>query len=95
MIKRIVKLRFKAKQVDNFIEIFDTNKAKILSFKGCQHLELWQDAKDQQTFFTYSIWDSEDDLNAYRKSDFFRNIWPLTKARFASEPEAWTVTMKS
>jgi len=95
MIKRIVKLHFKEVEIDNFIQTFEANKDKILSFKGCEHLELWQDAKDSQTFFTYSLWNSEDDLNAYRQSQFFENIWALTKARFADKPAAWTVIEKS
>lgn len=94
MIKRIVKLRFKATELDNFVEIFERNKATILAFEGCQHLELWQDVKDKHTFFTYSIWNSEADLNAYRQSEFFKKVWANTKARFDGKPEAWSVMQK-
>jgi len=94
MIKRIVKLQFKEEEIENFIKIFATNKSTIPSFEGCQHLELWQDFKDEQTFFTYSIWDTEKCLNLYRKSDFFKEVWSATKTRFASKPEAWSVTVK-
>lgn len=94
MIKRIVKLRFKAAEVDNFIQTFEDNKASIIAFEGCEHLELWQDVKDNQTFFTYSIWHSEDHLNSYRNSPFFKKVWAVTKTRFAAKPNAWSVELK-
>lgn len=95
MIKRIVKLTFHADKADTFIEIFESSKPKILARKGCNHLELWRDVKDRNTFFTYSFWDSEEDLNVYRKSDFFGSIWPRTKAILAAKPEAWSVELLS
>jgi len=94
MIKRIVKLHFKEDEIDNFIKTFTENKANILSFEGCQHLELWQDTKDSNTFFTYSFWKSENDLNAYRQSNFFKKVWAITKTRFAAKPQAWSVFVR-
>lgn len=94
MIKRIVKLHFRVEEIDNFIHTFEDNKAKILAFKGCEHVELWQDVKDKQTFFTYSLWHSEDALNAYRQSSFFKEVWAVTKTRFAAKPAAWSVLVK-
>jgi len=94
MIKRIVKLQFKATEIDSFVKTFENNKSTILAFEGCQHLELWQDVKDKHTFFTYSIWNSEDDLNTYRQSAFFKKVWAKTKAGFNGKPEAWSITQK-
>lgn len=94
MIKRIVKLKFREEEINNFIKTFEDNKAKIVSFDGCTHVELWQDVKDPKTFFTYSIWNSEADLNNYRNSIFFREVWEVTKTRFAAKPEAWSVNQK-
>lgn len=91
MIKRVVKLTFQAGTTDTFLDIFNTSKPKILSQAGCTHLELWRDTKDAHTFFTYSYWESEDHLNAYRKSDFFGGVWPKTKSILAQKPEAWSV----
>jgi len=91
MIKRIVKLQFREEEIDNFIQTFEDNKSKILASEGCEHVELWQDVKDKQTFFTYSLWNSEDDLNAYRQSQFFKEVWAITKTRFTAKPVAWSV----
>lgn len=95
MIKRIVKLTFQEDKVEDFIQIFEESKNKIRQFPGCQHLELWHARQPSNVFFTYSYWDSEDDLNNYRYSDLFRATWAKTKILFADKPEAWSVDMKS
>lgn len=94
MIKRIVKLTFREDQTDTFVEIFRSSKSKILARPGCTHLELWRDVKNPNTFFTYSYWESEADLNAYRKSDFFGSVWPRTKSILAAKPEAWSIEVQ-
>ena len=70
---------------------FDETKETIRNFQGCLLLELFRDRKDPRVFFTYSYWNSEDDLEAYRSSDFFRNVWGKTKLLFEIKPVAWSV----
>lgn len=91
MIKRIVKMQFEEKYVEEFQRLFDNNKTKIRDFEGCKHLELWQDLKDKTVFMTYSYWRSEDDLNNYRHSSLFNVVWSKTKLMFAAKPQAWSV----
>jgi len=63
MIIRIVKLSFHAEYISDFKTIFEKNKQKIISQKGCNRLEMLQDINDANVIFTYSWWHSEDDLN--------------------------------
>lgn len=91
MIIRIVKMTFASDKVDVFLEIFNSSKDKIQSFEGCQALELLNDIKNSNTFFTYSHWQSEDHLNNYRNSDLFNAVWSKTKILFSEKPEAWSV----
>ena len=91
MIIRIVKMVFKKEAVEAFKVLFDERKSLIRNFEGCTHLELWQDKINPQVFFTYSWWQSEADLDAYRTSHFFDDTWRLTKQKFADRPQAWTV----
>ncbi len=95
MIIRIVKMTFHSEKLDVFRSIFEETKDQIRSFDGCQHLELWQDTTDPRIFFTYSIWEKQVYLDAYRKSDLFKQTWRETKALFADKPEAWSVEQKS
>ena len=91
MIIRIVKMIFREEEIESFRSLFDERKSLIRNFEGCTHLELWQDKTYPNVFFTYSWWDSEEHLNAYRDSHFFDDTWKLTKQKFSAKPEAWTV----
>ena len=91
MIIRIVKMVFREEEIDAFKKLFEERKSLIRNFEGCTHLELWQDKNHPNIFFTYSWWDSEEHLNNYRNSHFFDDTWTLTKQKFASRPEAWSV----
>ena len=92
-IKRIVRMTFQKEKIEDFLKMFNERKLRIRNFPGCLHLELWQDKKETNAFFTYSIWESEEALNHYRFSEFFKETWSITKTYFNNKPEAWTIEM--
>ncbi|HWY13167.1 MAG TPA: antibiotic biosynthesis monooxygenase family protein [Bacteroidia bacterium] len=91
MIKRIVKMSFQPDKVEEFKTIFKTNWKLIAGFKGCSHVELLQDKIHPNIFFTFSIWENENDLNVYRDSELFEKVWSRTKVLFNDKPQAWSV----
>lgn len=91
MLVRIVKMTFDKDKIIDFQASFNTIKEKIINYKGCKHLELYQDRNDECVFFTYSHWESEEDLNHYRNSEFFKEVWSRTKKMFSEKPLAWSV----
>lgn len=91
MIKRIVKLEIKDDKIENFIALLKNNKNKILSYSGCNSLEFLQDFNNKNIFFTYSFWISENDLDNYRNSDYFKKIWSISKTYFSGKPQAWSL----
>ncbi len=93
MITRIVKLTFREEKVDDFLSFFDTIKQKVNSFPGCNGMQLVQDNKDKSVIFTYSQWNSEIELNLYRNSELFGEVWPGIKPWFNAKPEAWTTNL--
>ena len=84
-------MSFHNDKVEEFKEIFSTNWKFIASFKGCSRVELLQDKIHPNVFFTYSIWQNENDLEDYRNSELFEKVWSKTKVLFNAKPEAWTV----
>jgi len=84
-------MSFKIDKVDNFLDIFDNSKEKIRNSKGCTLLELYRDKTNSNQFFTYSYWETEQDLENYRNSDFFNTVWSQTKNLFDHKPMAWSV----
>ncbi|EGV42325.1 antibiotic biosynthesis monooxygenase [Bizionia argentinensis JUB59] len=91
MLVRIVKLGFEDQHIKTFLENFETNKKAIRNFEGCEFLELYRDKNNINIFFTYSYWKTESDLENYRHSDLFKEIWSVTKPLFNMKPEAWSV----
>lgn len=91
MFVRIVKMSFEPDQINTFLNNFEKNKNKIRQFEGCEFLELYRDKDQVNQFFTYSYWNSEADLQAYRHSKLFKEVWSKTKPLFNAKPEAWSV----
>lgn len=91
MILRIVRMEFSAETLPLFTELFDQHKNAIRKVNGCQHLALHQDAQKPYVRYTYSYWDSQKELDAYRHSKLFGLVWPKTKQLFAAPPQAFSL----
>jgi heme-degrading monooxygenase HmoA len=91
MFVRIVKLSFHLENIPAFLENFELMKEKIRNAPGNRLLELYQDKQNPELFFTYSYWETEADLENYRNSELFYEVWQFTKKLFNDKPEAWSV----
>lgn len=91
MLIRIVKLTFHKNHVNEFLSVFENSKNEIRNTSGCRLLELYRDKTDDTIFFTYSHWETEKDLENYRNSAFFKEVWSKTKVLFSDKPQAWSV----
>lgn len=91
MFIRIVKMSFHEDKIPVFLEHFHTVKDRIRNYPGNNFLELYQDKKNPEIIFTYSVWNEESDLENYRHSDLFKEVWTYTKAFFNDKPQAWSV----
>lgn len=91
MITRIVKLEFQANHIGDFLAFFETIKHEVNSFPGCNGMQLLQDMNNPCIVFTYSLWNAPSDLDAYRNSKTFGQIWPTIKPWFAVPAQAWSV----
>ena len=91
MFIRIVKLSFHEENIPAFMENFELMKEHIRNSPGNRLLELYQDKNNPCIFFTYSFWETEEDLESYRKSALFDEVWTFTKKLFNDKPEAWSV----
>lgn len=94
MILRLVKMHFNMDDIDAFLAYFETIKHEIEAMPGNLGLKLYQDTRNKDVFFTHSFWLNAQSIEAYRHSDAFKEIWPKTKAMFASKAEAWSLNLK-
>ena len=91
MFIRIVKMSFHEENIPAFLDNFEKIKMHIRNAEGNRFLELYQDKNNTCIFFTYSFWETENDLENYRKSALFDDVWAFTKKLFNAKPEAWSV----
>ncbi|AZJ31549.1 hypothetical protein SAMN05444344_2034 [Tenacibaculum mesophilum] len=91
MFVRIVKMSFKPEKIKEFLNNFNSKKEFIRNSPGCRLLELYRDKTNPNIFFTYSYWNTEQDLENYRNSDLFKGIWAQTKILFNDKPLVWSV----
>ena len=91
MFIRIVKMSFHQENIPAFLENFENMKEKIRNSQGNRFLELYQDKNNPSVFLTYSFWETEQDLENYRQSALFDQVWTFTKKLFNDKPEAWSV----
>ena len=94
MFVRIVKMSFHIKHIAEFLAMFEEKKEFIRASEGCKLLELYQDKNKPEIFFTYSYWEKEQNLENYRNSALFKNVWKQTKTYFNDKPQAWSVDKK-
>lgn len=90
MINRIVRMSFQPDKVEVFLKVFEDSKKNISSFQGCNSLKLLKDIHSENIYFTYSEWESENDLDVYRNSELFASTWSKTKILFNDKPLAWS-----
>ena len=91
MIKRIVKLHFQEQFTDEFLDLYKNHLNGIKNFPDCQNLEIYSTGTEKGIFITLSLWKSEEALNNYRSSQYFKDIWTSIKPWFAEKAEAWTL----
>ena len=85
-------MTFKEEAIPEFLAFFQQRKDRIRHYPGCSHLELWQDMQHPSVWFTYSHWESEEALDHYRFSEFFKETWTFTRQHFAAKAEAYSIT---
>lgn len=87
---RIVRLSFKEEYIQDFERLFEERKQQIRAIDGCTQLALWADKQDAGVFYTYSIWQHADHLEAYRVSTLFQETWGQVKQWFKEKPLAFS-----
>lgn len=95
LIQRIVKMTFKAEHCKDFEEYFETIKDRVGKQPGCRGVKLLKDISRNGVYFTYSVWDSQEDLDRYRHTELFGQVWPKVKAWFGARAEAWSACVQA
>ncbi len=90
MIYRVVTLTIRPEETVFFEDFFRQRKAQIEGFAGCRQAQLLRNTGQPNVFYTLSEWEREEDLEAYRQSDFFKDTWRITKSLFEDRAAAFS-----
>jgi len=91
MIVRLVFLPAKPEAFDRLAELYEEGSKVVRAQKGMRKLELFHDKEDPYTLVTISHWDSDEALQAYRHSEFFKEFWPKVRETLRSRATAQTL----
>lgn len=84
-------MTFKKDHIEGFQRIFQLSKEAIKNFEGCLYVELCRDTSDENVYFTYSHWASEEALDTYRNSQFFKSTWNEIRTFFSAKAEVYSL----
>ena len=84
----MVRLTFSPEKVDAFDALYTLFEPRIQARPGCHMVRAMKVPGHPCQRATLSFWETQEDLDAYRKSTLFGEVWPATKALFAAPPEA-------
>ncbi len=84
-------MEFDPGKVSDFLLLFEEVRGQIAARQGCTHLELCKDASLENVYYTFSIWEKEQDLESYRCSELFEKTWARTKVLFCAKPQAYSL----
>ena len=74
-----------------FIQIFKKHKEDMAAHTECLELNGYQDRQFPNVLFTISRWTSQEALDHYRYSEYFRELWSRVKPLFAEKAEAHSI----
>lgn len=86
-------MTFREDAILQFQDLFEEVRGLIRAQPGCHSVTLLQDVRDSRIMFTYSLWDDEAALNAYRQTQLFVETWKRTKSLFSDNAQAWSVQL--
>lgn len=73
------------------MEVYKNHITYMTELPEVVTLELLEVKGSPGKYMTISAWTSEEGLEKYRKSQYFKDIWAKIKPWFSDKPEAWTL----
>lgn len=93
MITRVVRLTLRPDvKSEAFEEIYRNRNPFAKGVKGCRSVKVLKDVNDERVLYTLSAWDCNEDLEAYRQSEYFAQTWPMVKALLGQKTQAFSMT---
>ncbi len=67
-------LNVKAENIANLREVLASDVTETSAFEGCLRYDVYQDIRDEKGFILYEEWENQQQFDAYKESDYFKEI---------------------
>lgn len=81
----------KEQYIDSFRKRVPVISNEVRRVSGCMHNDIFRDRNNDNIFYSYTIWSSEEDIERYLKSMYYKEIWGDIWDYFKKEPMAWKI----
>ncbi|MGA1373520.1 MAG: putative quinol monooxygenase [Flavobacteriales bacterium] len=90
-ILRLVRMQFRPEALADFDALFTAYRDRIAAAPGCVAVTCLPDVAGSLARTTVSVWRAAEDLETYRQSPLFREVWSKTKTGFSAPPHAFSL----
>lgn len=92
MITRIVRLTLKDESSQNdFRALYASRNPMNRGVSGCLEVKIMKDINENNVYYTVSKWTTNEALENYRSSAYFKETWPMVKSTLASKTKVFTM----
>ncbi len=84
-------MTLKEAHVDSFKKRIPIISIEVRRVSGCMHNDIFRDKNKDNVFYSYTIWNSEEDIEKYLNSQYYKEIWNDLWDYFKIEPQAWKI----
>lgn len=91
MILRVVKMKVDERKLEAYRLFMDNLHEEKLRMPGCLHFDFFNEKKNSNIFYSYTIWENVKFLKEYKKSDLFKEVIQTLRSLCSEEPQAWTI----
>jgi|GEM_PF-2597853 hypothetical protein len=91
MILRVVKMKVNEHKLTAFRMFMDNLYDEKLRMSGCLHFDYFEEKRNSNVFYSYTIWENIKFLKEYKKSDLFKEVVQTLRYLCSEEPQAWTI----
>ena len=91
MIIRVVKIPIKDASINSFIKRIPIISNEVRRVSGCIHNDIFRDKMKENIFYSYTIWNSDEDIEKYLGSQYYKDIWGDLWDYFEGTPKSWKI----
>ncbi len=83
-----VAVEVKPEKADAFVDHLQQEMADVKQFAGCERFHLYTDVQDANKFLLYEEWETAENFQAYRTSEFFAENSKKLHGMMVGEPDS-------